>query len=171
MVPLTKGHASSTAPVFMLQRDAIVGHAEAIRTQSRKLSKAHTHKKRQPTNAGQPHSTRRKEATPQLGAAHAASEDTITADGEVLQRRKAGEVGPQRSGTLSPNYVAREIEVLQGRNVGRRAPALLHLLCSMFLCPQAGVCDQLQCWGTQRAVQPFEGREEARKAANINCQR
>ena len=38
----------------MLQRDAIVGHAEAIRTQSRKPSKAHTHKKRQPTNAGQP---------------------------------------------------------------------------------------------------------------------
>ena len=29
----------------MLQRDAIVGHAEAIRTQSRKPSKAHTHKK------------------------------------------------------------------------------------------------------------------------------
>ena len=49
----------------MLQRDAIVGHAEAIRTQTRKPSKAHTHKKRQPTNAGQPHSTRRKEATPQ----------------------------------------------------------------------------------------------------------
>ena len=49
--------------------------AEAIRTQSRKPSKAHTHKKRQPTNAGQPHSTWRKEATPQLGAAHAASED------------------------------------------------------------------------------------------------
>ena len=48
-----------------LQRGAIVGHAEAIRTQSRKPSKAHTHKKRQPTNAGQPHSTRRKEATPQ----------------------------------------------------------------------------------------------------------
>ena len=44
----------------LLQRDAIVGHAEAIRTQSRKPSKAHTHKKRQPTNAGQPHSTRRK---------------------------------------------------------------------------------------------------------------
>ena len=60
----------------LLQRDAIVGHAEAIRTQSRKPSKAHTHKKRQPTNAGQPRSTRRKEATPQLGAAHAASEDT-----------------------------------------------------------------------------------------------
>ena len=50
----------------LLQRDAIVGHAEAIRTQGRKPSKAHTHKKRQPTNAGQPHSTRRKEATPQL---------------------------------------------------------------------------------------------------------
>ena len=61
---------------LLLQRDAIVGHAEAIRTQSRKPSKAHTHKKRQPTNAGQPHSTRRMEATPQLGAAHAASEDT-----------------------------------------------------------------------------------------------
>ena len=27
----------------MLQRDAIVGHAEAIRSQSRKPSKAHTH--------------------------------------------------------------------------------------------------------------------------------
>ena len=40
----------------LLQRDAVVGHAEAIRTQSRKPSKAHTHKKRQPTNAGQPHS-------------------------------------------------------------------------------------------------------------------
>ena len=36
----------------------------------------HTHKKRQRTNAGQPHSTRRKEANPQLGTAHAASEDT-----------------------------------------------------------------------------------------------
>ena len=47
----------------LLPRDAMVGHAEAIRTQSRKPSKAHTHKKRQPTNAGQPHSTRRKEAT------------------------------------------------------------------------------------------------------------
>ena len=53
--------------VTSLQRDAVVGHAEAIRTQSRKPSKAHTHKKRQPTNASQPHSTRRKEATPQLG--------------------------------------------------------------------------------------------------------
>ena len=58
--------------VTLLQRDALVGHAEAIRTQSRKPSKAHTHKKRQ-TNAGQPHSTRRKEATPQLGATHAAT--------------------------------------------------------------------------------------------------
>ena len=29
----------------LIQRDAIVGHAEAIRTQSRKPSKAHTHKK------------------------------------------------------------------------------------------------------------------------------
>ena len=48
--------------LVLLQRDAIVGHAEAIRTQSREPSKAHTHKKRQPTNAGQPHSTRRKEA-------------------------------------------------------------------------------------------------------------
>ena len=37
----------------LLQRDAIVGHAEAIRTQSRKPSKAHTHNKLQPTNAGQ----------------------------------------------------------------------------------------------------------------------
>ena len=37
--------------VALLQRDAIVGHAEAIRTQSRKPSKAHTHKKRQPTKA------------------------------------------------------------------------------------------------------------------------
>ena len=60
----------------LIHRDALVGHAEAIRTQSRKPSKAHTHKKRQSTNAGQPHSTRRKEATPQLAAAHAASEDT-----------------------------------------------------------------------------------------------
>ena len=58
-------HAQETSA--LLQRDAIVGHAEAIRTQSRKPSKAHTHKKRQPTNAGQPHSTRRKEATPQSG--------------------------------------------------------------------------------------------------------
>ena len=64
---------------LLLQRNAIVGHAEAIRTQSRKPLKAHTYKKCQPTNAGQPHSTRRKEATPQLGAAHAASEDTTYA--------------------------------------------------------------------------------------------
>ena len=62
--------------MVLLQRDAIVGHAEAIRTQSRKPPKANKRDARQPTNAGQPHSTRRKEATPQLGAAHAASEDT-----------------------------------------------------------------------------------------------
>ena len=48
---------------MLLQRDAIVGHAWAIRNQSRTPSKAHTHKKRQPTNAGQPYCTRCKEAT------------------------------------------------------------------------------------------------------------
>ena len=48
-------------------RDAAAGHASAIRNQSRKPSKAHTHNKRQPTNAGQPHSTRRKKVTPQSG--------------------------------------------------------------------------------------------------------
>ena len=61
------GDLSLVPHVELLQRDAVVGHVEAIRTQSRELSKAHTHKKRQPTNAGQRHSTRRKEATPQLG--------------------------------------------------------------------------------------------------------
>ena len=34
---------SGELPDLLLQRDAIVGHAEAIRTQSRKPSKAHTH--------------------------------------------------------------------------------------------------------------------------------
>ena len=104
---------------LLLQRDAIVGHAEAIRTQSRKPSKAHTHKKRQPTNAGQPHSTRRKEATPQLGAAHAASEDTThtsnhTACHQGRKRRPARR--PPRAQQVSdylcmPNYCVCNIVV------------------------------------------------------------
>ena len=62
--------------VVLLQRDAIVGHAEAIRTQSRKPSKAHTHKKHQP------------------GAIHAASEDNThtshhTACHQCSKRRPA----------------------------------------------------------------------------------
>ena len=42
----------------------------------------------------------------------------IAAEIEVLQRRKAGEVWPQRSSTLSTDSVATKIELLQGRKAG-----------------------------------------------------
>ena len=52
--PQGPAEASSTCrPRALLQRDAMFRNAQAIRNESRKPPKAHTQKKRQPTNAGQ----------------------------------------------------------------------------------------------------------------------
>ena len=61
---------------IVLQRDVMVSHAQAIRNKSRKPPKAHTNKKRQPTNAGQQLCESRKQQPTNQAAAHASNQNT-----------------------------------------------------------------------------------------------
>ena len=57
----------------ILQRDEMVRNAQAIRNYSRELLKAHTHKKPQPSSAGQQRCTSPKKQPRNLGALHSRS--------------------------------------------------------------------------------------------------
>ena len=59
-------------------------NAQSIRKYSRKPRKAHTHKKRQPTNAAQERCTRLTKQHPNQGAIHASNHDNTLVSSRTL---------------------------------------------------------------------------------------